>query len=311
MNSLREAVPEYLAMRKSLGFQLYHASVELLNFVQYLEEHGSASYITVRDVLGWVQQPSSLQPATWAKRLCVVRGFARYRSAFDPRTEIPPRTLLSFRPRRIQPYIYSRQAVLRLMNTARKMRTRGSLRPWTYYCLFGLLSVTGLRIGEARNLKFDDVDLENGVLTIRGAKFGQWRVVPVHPSTVKALEDYRKRRERALAGRTSPYFFVSGRGTRLHRGTVYSTFYALSRHIGLRGPTASHGPRLHDLRYRFAHETLLQSYRAGENPEKRLPLLSTYLGHVNFADTYWYLRAWPELMNAAMQRVDERWGDGV
>ena len=104
MSTLREAVPEYLAMRRSLGFQLHHASVELLNFIRFLEERG-ASHITVRDVLSWAQQPSSLQPATWAKRLCVVRGFARYRSAFDPRTEIPPRTLVSFRPRRVQPAI--------------------------------------------------------------------------------------------------------------------------------------------------------------------------------------------------------------
>lgn len=309
MNSLREAVPEYLAMRKSLGFQLHHASVELLNFVRFLDEHGSTPYITVRDVLRWTQQPSSLRPATWAKRLCVVRGFARYRSAFDPRTEIPPRTLLSFRPQRVKPYIYSELELRRLLDAAQQMGGREPLRPWTYFCLFGLLSVTGLRVGEALQLNLEDVDLRSGVLTIRRAKFGGSRLVPLHATTVKVLTEYRLRREQRLAGRASPYFFVSGKGTRLHRGAMYKTFYVLSRQIGLRAPNESHGPRLHDLRYRFAYETLLQGYRTGEEPERRLPLLSTFLGHINFADTYWYLRAWPELMSAAMQRVNRHWGE--
>ena len=146
------------------------------------------------------------------------------------------------------------------------------LRGPTYHGLLGLLAVTGLRISEARNLHAADVDLTAGLLTIRGTKFGKTRLVPIHASTQHVLATYAARRDRFLAGRPAAYFFVSSRGTRLDGGTVRRTFYALSRHIGLRGPTASHGPRLHDFRHRFAVQTLVQWYRAGQDVERRLPL---------------------------------------
>jgi integrase len=185
---------------------------------------------------------------------------------------------------------------------------RGKLRPWVYHCLFGLLSVSGLRLGEARNLELQDVDLKAAVLTIRGAKFGKTRLVPLHASTCGVLADYIARRQHHWKGRAiSSYLFVSSMGNRLDSGDIHRTFYALSRQIGLRGPTASHGPRLHDMRHRFATNTLVQWYRSGQDPERRLPLLSAYLGHVHVADTQWYLEASPELMREAMRRLQQRW----
>ena len=187
---------------------------------------------------------------------------------------------------------------------------RGELRPWTYYCLFGLLSVSGLRLGEARNLELQDVDLEAAVLTIRGAKFGKSRLVPLHASTCKVLADYIARRKRHWANRpVSSYLFVSTWGNRLDSGDIHRTFYALSRQIGLRGVADSHGPRLHDMRHRFATNTLVMWYRANQDPERRLPILSAYLGHVHVADTQWYLSASPELMREAMRRLEHRWED--
>ena len=187
---------------------------------------------------------------------------------------------------------------------------RGKLRPWVYYCLFGLLSVSGLRLGEARNLELQDVDLNAAVLTIRGAKFGKTRLVPLHASTCTVLADYINRRQRHWAGRAvSSYLFVSSRGNRLDPGDIHRTFYTLSRQIGLRGTSDSRGPRLHDMRHRFATNTLVQWYRSGQDPERRLPLLSTYLGHVHVADTQWYLEGSPELMREAMQRLQQRWED--
>lgn len=183
-----------------------------------------------------------------------------------------------------------------------------NLRPWIFHCLFGLLSVAGLRIGEARNLELQDVDLKAAVLTIRGAKFGKTRLVPLHASTCRVLADYIARRRRHWAGRTvSSYLFVSSWGNRLDGGEIHRTFYALSRKIGLRGAADSHGPRLHDLRHRFATNTLVRWYRSGQDPERRLPLLSTYLGHVHVGDTQWYLESSPELMRQAMQRLEQRW----
>jgi len=310
MNNLRQAVRDYLGLRRSLGFKLHEAGKLLLAFVQFMEVHHS-SYITTRLALAWAQQPSTVQPAEWARRLSVVRTFARYRSATDPRTQIPPPALLPFQSKRARPYLYSDEEIRRLLCAALQMPHRyrcGKLRPWTFYCLFGLLSVSGLRLGEACNLELQDVDLKAGVLTIRGAKLGKTRLVPLHASTCAVLADYLARRRRHWAGRTpSSYVFLSSWGNRLDYGEIHRVFYALSRQIGLRGPSDRHGPRLHDLRHRFATNTLVQWYRSGQDPERRLPLLSAYLGHVHVADTQWYLEGSPELMREAMQRLQQRW----
>ena len=175
MTTLRQAVREYLSMRRDLGFKLREAGKGLLDFVTFMEQH-RASYITQVLALAWAQQPPNVQPAHWAQRLSFVRRFARYRSATDPRTQIPAQGLLPFQPKRARPYLYSDDEIRRLLRAALHMPCRyerGELRPWVYYCLFGLLSVSGLRLGEARNLELHDVDLEAAVLTIRGAKFGQ------------------------------------------------------------------------------------------------------------------------------------------
>ena len=215
MNTLRKAVREYIDMRRSLGFKLHEAGRGLIDFVRFLERH-HASYITQAWALAWAQEPANVQPAYWARRLGFVRGFARYCSATDPRTQIPPAGLLPFQPKRARPYLYSDEEIRSLLRAALQMPyryERGRLRPWIFHCLFGLLSVSGLRIGEARNLKLHDVDLKAAVLTIRGAKFGKSRLVPLHPSTCAVLANYIARRQRHWAGRAvSPYLFVSQPG---------------------------------------------------------------------------------------------------
>jgi integrase/recombinase XerD len=216
--------------------------------------------------------------------------------------------LLAYHYKRPQPYLYSTKEIRALLRAAVSLAARGGLRPWTYHCLFGLLSVAGLRLGEARNLELQDMDLKTGVLTIRNAKFGKTRLIPLHPSTRRVLADYLERRNRHWARRSvSSYVFVSNSGNQLDGGEIHRTFYALSRQIGLRGPSDSHGPRLHDMRHRFAGMTLLRWYRSGKDVEQKLPFLSAYLGHVHVGDTYWYLSAWPELMREAMSRLERRW----
>jgi len=181
MNSLRQAVQEYLAIRRSLGFKLKDAGRELLDFADFMHRH-RASYITQALALTWAQQPLNVQPARWAQRLSFVRGFARYRSATDPRTQVPAAGLLPFRPKRARPYLYSDEEIKHLLRATLSMPLSPrhykscALLPWVYYCLFGLLSVSGLRLGEARNLELRDVDLKAKVLTIRGAKFGKDRL---------------------------------------------------------------------------------------------------------------------------------------
>jgi len=307
MNTLRQAVQEYLSLRRSLGFKLRDAGKLLLAFVMFMEQH-RAFYITTKLALTWAQQPTNVQPAEWARRLSVVRTFARHRSATDPRTQIPPEGLLPYRPKRARPYLYSAKEIRSLLRAALSLPANGELRPWTYHCLFGLLSVTGLRIGEARNLDLRDVDLRTGVLTIRNAKFGKSRLIPIHASTRRILADYLARRNRRWAERpVSSYVFLSNWGNQLDGGQIHRTFYALSRQIGLRSPSDSHGPRIHDLRHRFAVMTLLRWYRSDEDVERKLPFLSAYLGHVHVSDTFWYLNAWPELMREAMFRLERCW----
>ena len=311
MNTLREALHDYLELRRGLGFKLHDAGLQLPRFVSFMEQR-QAEHITARLALEWAQQSATVLPSEWARRLSFVRGFARYRSATDPATEIAPAGLLPHRARRARPYLYTEQEITRLLSAALELpaaKPSTSLRPRMYHCLFGLLSVTGLRISEALHLHVGDVDLAEAVLTIRGAKLGKDRLVPIHATTCAVLADYLRQREHRFGTRDSSYVFVSNRGNRLDGGDVHRTFYVLSRQTGLRGLHDSHGPRLHDLRHRFAVQTLLHWYASGEDAARRLPVLSTYLGHVHVADTYWYLSAWPELMAQAMTRLERRWGE--
>ncbi len=307
MNTLSESIDEYLAMRRALGFGLKGTERKLRRFAAFMAERG-ASTITVALALEWATTSKTVPPAESAAILTAVRGFARYRSAVDLNTEIPPWELLPHRPKRARPYLYTEQEIKALLAAALTLPQTAPLRRWTYHALFGLLSVTGLRLSEALNLKREDADLRQGLLTIRRTKFGKSRLVPLHASTCNVLAQYLARRDRLLRSCPTSYVFVTGNGQRLDTGDVHRTFYRLSRAIGLRGPTDSHGPRLHDCRHRFATNTLLQWYRAGEDIERQLPVLATYLGHVHVSDTYWYLSACPQLLGEATRRLEQRWG---
>jgi integrase len=307
MGPLKQSIQDYLVLRRSLGFKLRDAGIWLSKFADFLEGRG-AIHVTTQLALEWAQQDQTVLPSTCAQRLGYVRGFARHHVASDLQTEIPPAGLLPFSPRRARPYLYSEEEIERLLSCALELAPIGGLRPWTYYCLLGVLSVTGMRVGEAIRLALDDVNLQDGLLVVRGTKFGKSRLVPIHGSTIEALAHYRERRQQCVAGAAdSPFFFITSRGNHLDIGDIHRTFYTLSRRVGLRAATASHGPRLHDFRHRFAVQTLLRWYRSGEDVERRLPMLSTYLGHVHVADTYWYLSACPELMGQAVARLEQRW----
>jgi len=306
MNPLGKGIRDYLALRRGLGFKLVRHEAGLKEFAAFLARKHS-SHITVALASEWATQHAHQQPAEWAARLSVVRGFARHWSATDPLTEVPPLGLLPYRPARAQPYFYSDHEIRLLLKAAKARRSTDPLRCWTYYCLFGLLAVTGLRLGEALNLRIEDLDWAEGMLIIHGAKFGKSRLVPLHTSTCRVLADYAKRRDHVFPGRKEGYFLVNRNGNRLDKGEVHRAFYLLSRQIGLRAVGANRGPRLHDFRHRFAVETLLRWYRNGEDPKRRLPILSTYLGHAHVTDTYWYLTGTPELLGAACKRLEKRW----
>jgi integrase/recombinase XerD len=227
-----------------------------------------------------------------------------WHSAIEPRTEVPPASLLPHRYQRKRPHIYTDEEIGKVLRAAGELASPRGLRAHTYTTLFGLLAVTGMRVNEALHLDRSDVDLNRGVLTIRRTKFGKSRHVPVHPSTVDALQQYAEKRDRILAER-NPAFFVSERGIRITDCMAQYTFARLSQKLGFRSVAKSHGrgPRLHDMRHRFAACTLLKWYRAGLDVERELPKLATYLGHVHINETYWYLEAVPELLQLATDRL--------
>jgi integrase/recombinase XerD len=307
MSALRTAFDDYLVLRRALGYKLRLEARLLSRFVDFAERSG-ADYITTELALNWATQPAHAQPCQWANRLAMVRRFARYCLPNDPRTVVPPPDLLPHQYRRVAPYIYGDDEIIRLLKAARQLPSTIGLRPYTFATLFGLYVATGLRANEALHLVRDDVDLVNGVLTIRDTKFGKARYVPLHPSTQRALQKYAKIRDRLCRNPGSPHFFLSDRGERITYDMLRWTFVKVSHQIGLRAPGESHGPRLHGFRHRLAINTLLKWYRCGINVERRLPVLSTYLGHAHITDTQWYLTATPQLLRYALKRVERSEG---
>ena len=306
MKALRKAVADYLALRRSLGFKLKNQERGLRCFLSFLKQKG-ATRITTALALQFAIQRQQTHPTEYAKRLTIVRGFARYHRAIDPRTEVPPFGLLPHLQQRAHPYLYSEDEIGKLLKAARQLRSANGLKPWTYHCLLGLLAVTGMRLGEALNLRFQDFDSAQGLLTIRNTKFGKSRLIPLHATTQKVLAQYVKRRNRLFPGGPAGHVLISHRGVPLRLNRVEETFDDLLRQVGLRVPSIEHKPRLHDFRHRFAVETLKRWYRSGEDVSRRLPVLSTYLGHVHVTHTYWYVTNTPELMMAAGKRVEKRW----
>ena len=312
MKSLRDALPEYLAIRRALGTKLKEGGIAISHFLDFMEAEG-AEVITLQLALRWAMLPADVQRATWARRLGQVRGFAAWRSSFDPQTEVPPDRMLNARRLRNPPHIYTEKEVLALMAGAAKL-PKGKIRPWTYRTLLGLLASTGLRPGEALALDVKDVDLQTGILTIRETKFGKTRFVPVSESTQAALADYARQRESLCRRIRTDAFFLTPRGNRLRGESARRTLAELSCAIGLRQPQMGgrlgRGPRLQDFRHTFATMRMIAWYRAGLDVSRELPKLSTYLGHAEICHTYWYLQAIPELLQLAASRLGGA-GEGV
>lgn len=304
MSTLAEHLEDYLRMRRALGFELARHGQMLPSFVAYLEAAG-ASTVTVELAVAWAQLPGDrIKPITISHRLSTVRGFARYLHAIDPAHEVPPTGVFAVSRRRPAPYLYSSDEVVLILEMTRLMRP--PLRAATHKTLFGLLAATGMRIGEALALTGDDVDLAEGLLTIRHAKFDRMRLVPVHPSVTAALRDYVAVRGRLCPAPRTDRFFVSQTGRVLRKEEVEVSLRAITLRIGICTRTVQ--PRVHDLRHTFAVETLLGWQREGADIPALLPVLSTYLGHVEPANTYWYLSATPELMQLVADRLEQYLG---
>jgi integrase len=298
---LRDALVDYLALRRALGYRLDRPEKLLDQFLSHLEAT-QQDVVTVQNALEWAQLPANGASNWWGYRLSTVRGFATYLHALDPAHEVPAAELLPQRPHRATPYLYSDADIAALMAATGSLRTR--LRRATTATLIGLLAVTGIRVGEAIALDRTDIDLTTGRLLVRHGKFDKARELWLHPTTLDALKRYQQLRDRSAPVTGTSAFLVSSSGTRLLYCNVHNTFHRLVTRAGLTPRSTSCRPRIHDLRHSFAVRAMIDAYSAGQDGQVRLTLLSTWLGHVHPGSTYWYLSASPELMAVAGRRLE-------
>ena len=303
MTTLAQHLEEYLQLRRTLGHKLADAHRLLPRFVTYLDEF-DAEFVTIDGALGWaLEREMPAGSVVPADRMMLVRGFARYLSGIDPRTEVPPAGTIRHPRRWRRPFIYSDNDVLAMIDQARLTITQ-PLRSATYQTLIGLLATTGLRVGEALRLDRGDLDRDEGLLRIRESKFGKSRLVPLDPSTVDALERYDHTRQRLLPDPSTDSLFVSLRGTRVIYETVWPAHRMLCQHARV-GAGSTVTPRIHDHRHSFTVKTLLGWYQDGVDVPSRISWLSTYLGHREPRYTYHYLSAAPDLLAHAARLLND------
>ena len=302
--SLTSRVHDYLRIKRQLGFELRSQGTQLLAFSRFAEGCGHRGPVTLDLVLRWASDAQSDRPITAAKRVEVLRPFVRYLQQYDPETEVPPPKLLGSTHHRPVPHIYSDEEVNALLVAARRLSPRGGLRPATYETLFGLLAATGMRISEALCLERSDVMLEHGVLRVRNGKFKKSRMIPLHVTTVAALQRYAHVRDSLLPLAADRNFFLSEWGRALKIWNAEDVFSTLRRQLGWDACAAHSALRIHDLRHTFITNCLLRWYRRQINVDNMITVLSTYVGHVKVTDTYWYMNTIPQLMAIASQRFE-------
>ena len=308
--SLQARIDEYLAERRRLGFQLHSRDTLLAGFARYVAGRRHRGPLTIELMADWVRQGKGGRgtPETWSRRLAILRHFIRYLKQFEPDTEVPDESAFGPEPGRVAPHIYHEAEIVELLAAARKLGPQGSLRPATFETLFGLMASTGLRVSEALHLRDTDVDLKQGMLTVRQTKFAKSRQLPLHPSTVAALVRYRRQRARHVPTTDGISFFISSRGQLLGQPLsdrqAHRVFNMLRDSLGWVNRGAHEAPRLHDLRHTFAVRRMMLWHADGTDIDQMMLALSTYMGHAEIFYTYWYLTAVPELMALAAGKFE-------
>ena len=298
--TLTQLLDDYLRVRRALGFKLVGTEALLTQFLTYLREH-EADTITIEHALGFATAPAGASARWQALRLSAIRCFARWAAASDPSVQVPPARLLPARPTRAAPYIYGEDQIQALLAAADQLRP--AIRAATFHTLIALMAATGIRTGEAIGLDVTSLDRTAATLRVTG-KYGKTRLLPLHPSVISGLTDYLDARALLLPAGACPALLISTAGRRLPPSTVHPNFRALVKTARLEPASTVCRPRLHDLRHTFAVTTMLDAYRSGADPAAVLPILSTWLGHADPSDTYWYLTGTSELLAAAADRLE-------
>ena len=303
--SMLSLVQDYLDERRRLGFALAVPGALLLGFARSADRAGHRGPLTVQIMMGWVQgEARRADPATWARRMAILRPFARHRAQVEPGTEIPCADVFGHKRRRPTPHIYTAAEVADLLVAARRLPPAGTLRPLTYEMFFGLVAATGLRLSEALHLQCADFNVGGGMLTVRQTKFCKSRLVPLHPTTAAALAQYLAARQRSAPAAPDAPLFVSPSGAALVKRTVHGIFVRLRTELGWAARGTLPAPRIHDLRHSFVCRRVALWHETGADIDNAMLALSTYIGHAKVSDTYWYLTAVPELMAVAAKRFE-------
>ena len=309
--TLQERVQDYLAERRRLGFQLKSPELPLMDFARYVDSLDWAGPLTLDVMSDWARldKQGRHKSETWARRFKLLRPFVHYLRQFVPETPMPDESVFGPLPGWQLPHIYREQEIVDLLAAAHQLGSDGNLRAATYETLFGLMASTGLRVSEAVHLLDTDVDLAQGMLTVRQTKFNKSRQLPLHPSVTVALLHYRTLRRKQVEEYIGLPFFVGTRGQRLGKPVssrqVDRVFNSLRKQLGWINRGAHDAPRVHDLRHTFAVRRVLLWQAEGTDIDQAMLALSTYMGHSKVSHTYWYLTAVPELMGVAAGKFEQ------
>jgi integrase len=307
---LQVKVDDFLTERRRLGFELHSMGYALNSLVSYAANGDHQGPLTADFMVDWARHDKAGRhtPGTGARRMELVRPFARWLRQFEPLTEVPDESAFGPTPRRVTPHVYREDEIVKLLGAARNINPKGCLRAVTFETLFGLIASAGLRVSEALALLDGDVDLNDGTLMIRLTKCKKTRLLPLHSSAVQALALYRQVRNRQVPTTAETPFFVGTRGKRLGQPLgerqVHRVFLELRAQLGWVDRGCHGGPRIHDLRHAFVVRRLILWHEQGVDVDQAMLSLSTYLGHANISDTYWYLTGVPELMALAGNKFE-------
>jgi integrase len=303
-NAMQRRVEEYLDERRRLGYDLSSIGDMLLSFARFADKVGHKGPLTLKLIVDWAKgQATRATPITWARRVEIIRPFAKFCARDEPKTVIPSIDMFGPARRRLTPHIYSDKEIADLLAAAGRLPPAGTLRPVTYQTLFGLIAATGLRRSEALKLLRIDFDAAQNRLAIRETKYRKSRQVHLHPTVTAQLVRYGKLRDRFTGG-VGKHFFVTGSGKGLHRMAVHRVFARLRAEIGWVARGGHAAPRIHDLRHTFICNRIKLWQRDGADIDHAMITLSTYVGHAEVSHTYWYLTAVPDLMAVTAKRFE-------
>jgi integrase/recombinase XerD len=300
---IMDAVDSYLSIRRAAGFELENPGYLLRSFARYADSFNQ-THVTSQIAIEWASQ--ALSQCQRTNRLNTVIRFARHVHLDDVQHEVPPKDFFGYKKRRRTPFIYSQENINDILFAASQLKPSNSLRSRTYTILFALLFTTGLRISEALALTYEDITRDG--LIIRRTKFKKSRLVPLHDTTHKALDDYLFLRKKIAP--CKKHIFVGIYGKALKRSAVQWTFRSILKSIGLDHPSKERRPRIHDARHTFACRALEACPEGRDNVGRHMLALSTYLGHTHISDTYWYLEATPNLMLDISEACESYWKRG-